>query len=131
MLEVSADLRPVFVLAVFNFGMSFFEVAFLDFPGSFGSVTSVILGFSLSSKESWNRVVLRFARGAGLGVELAGRAFGCLGGSLGMVLPFQAGIALGAPCDLLKDTLNQSQFLSQKKSNFALGIGKDGNQILI
>lgn len=61
-------------------------------------------------------------------MELASRDFfGCLGGSLGMVLPFHAGIALGAPCDLLKVTLNQSQLLSQKKSNFALGIGKIDN----
>lgn len=83
----------------FSLGGDFFGAApaGLDSGDGFSeSVTSVILGFSLLSERFWDRVELIEGRNAGLGAELDGKGFG-FGGSLGIVLPFHAGLAFGAP----------------------------------
>ena len=119
-----------FALGMFFFGMSLvgFGPPFVTvclsaagFEAGSVSVTSVILDVFLSDKV-WNRVALMLGRGFGLWVELAGRALG-LGGSLGALGAFHAGVTLGAPSDLVYVTLKKSS-PSQNKSILALPIGK-------
>lgn len=101
---------PVFGLLSFSFGGFFFGAADVgaDLDPSSLSVTSSTLGVSFSLDPFWNLVVLILGRGGGLGVELAGKAFG-LGGSFGACRIFHAGLALGAPCDLVTVMLAKSK----------------------
>ena len=97
------------------------------FLGAAAGVFSAALGAGLeveaSGSSSGSSTTLGAARslGAGRGSSLFGAGM-ALGGSLGAVLVFQAGLTLGAPWDRVAVTLMKSW--SKKMSKLMLGIWK-------